>query len=142
MDNRQPNSTEKVQRLSRKGVGASAPKQQETRTVYEIVCSAWQHAAAERRVQSSDLCGTYRMSTPTTSAAIRTRTMAVARAPSIYSKRRKDHVSAAIRFDGRGAFTMAEYPPKQKSRAAPVTIPADEVAGRESLRSAREGVRL
>ena len=36
----------KVQRLSRKGVGPSGPKRLAPRTGDDIVCSAWEHAAA------------------------------------------------------------------------------------------------
>lgn len=93
--------------IPHKEVGSSDPKRQEARTVYEIVCSAWKHAAAERRIRHSDPDGTQGMSTPTTSAAIRTTTMAAARAPSIHTVPR-DYESAAILLMGGVRFRGSE----------------------------------
>lgn len=42
------------------GVEPSGSKQQEARPAYDIVCSAWQHAAANRRVRRSEPDGTQR----------------------------------------------------------------------------------
>ena len=52
----QARESEKVQRLSRKGVGPSGSKRHPSRTDEDIVSSAWRHAAAEKGGNKLAIC--------------------------------------------------------------------------------------
>ena len=52
----QARESEKVQRLSREGVGPSGSKRHPSRTDEDIVSSAWRHAAAEKGGNKLAIC--------------------------------------------------------------------------------------